>query len=124
MATTIDIDFNSMPHAHDYFVRQGDNINHPWELKINDGVKDLTACTLTLTVESADDTAAIAARPVVTSGVSGNRFSVLLTAVDTAALSGLYRYEIKCVFPVGDATFSAGATRVILAGSITVEDVV
>lgn len=123
---TINLDWNSLPHLVDYTrVRQGDSIDKTYALLINSVAKDLSGggVAVTLDVEAADGTSKISGRTITPGGASNNEVSLGITAADTAAWAeGVYTYRVKLVLPSGDATFSAGATKTLVAGAITVVD--
>ena len=128
MATTITVDFNELPYTKDYSLLQGDTIEELYHVELNTAGTyaddNLSACTITLTVEKSDGTAVITARAITASGTYSNEIKLLITATDTAAWDGAYNYEIKCVWPNADNTFTSGATRVLVSGVITAQDVI
>jgi hypothetical protein len=125
MPSPITVDVNDLPHLVNYErIRQGDSITKTYAFQINSVAKDLSACTVTLTLEEEDGTVVIADRAITPAGGSNNEITLLITATDTASLAGLYRYEIKCVFPSADGTFPNGLTKVLVEGKINFEDVI
>lgn len=113
----IKIDSNAT-HVQDYEVRQATTIEHLYSFEVNGTAKNLSAVTVTLDLVSKAGTAEIAARAVTTGGASANEFKLLITATDAATLEGEHQYQIKAVFPNADSTFSDGATKILVAGTI------
>jgi hypothetical protein len=127
MAETITRDFNKLPYTKDYTLRQGDTIEETYHVELNTAGSyvddDLSGCTVTLDVEEQDGTSAIAARAITPGGDSNNELTILITATDTAAWTGTYLYELKCVWPNADDSFTNGATRVLVAGKIEARNI-
>lgn len=126
----------NLPAEMNFDFRQGSTLPVNFEVYVKgDGdsdyaADDLSGCTVTLVVEDSDDTAQTITNGTLTVangliyGDSNEKLILLITATDTAAWSGIYRYELRCVYPNADDTFPKGATLVLVAGTITVHDVV
>lgn len=117
---TYPLDINALPLQLARKVVAGDSLPLLMQLKINSTAVDLTNCTLYLD-GTGPGGVAITGRSIAPSDAATGCFDGGLTAAETAAWeTGTGRYQVQCVFPSGDAHFTAGATKTLLEVTVQV----
>jgi len=129
MAETKLLKFNELPLIEEHTIRQGETIERKYAIQVNSAgtayADDLSACTITVAVETtAGTTVSITYGTIAATGTGTNNLLFHITATDTADWTDEYEYEVQCTWPTADDTFTKGATRVLVAGKIKMQDTV
>lgn len=115
--------FHELPLSRDLKCRQGETILINESLTLDGATADLTNCTLTLIVTTAEDTStAVIEETQSIVDADGGLWQLHVADEDTLELApGEYVYAVVCEWPVGHAAFPLGATRTLYAGRLHVQ---